>query len=115
MTTTDTPRHDESAMERRDMQRLVEILVAHMQGAASHEVDLSGVIYLSRKHRLFVWMFSQEDSRHISGPTRIGFGLMMTRFQGHSFAIGAESFVLDRFGSKNVRRFRLTRLAPGVS
>lgn len=108
-------RNDEEPMARRDMQRLVEIVVSFMRGSESHEIDLGGVIHLSRKHRLFGWMFSPEDSRHISSATRIGFGLLMSRFQARTFAIGAESFSFERVGSKNVRRFRLSRLSQAVS
>ncbi len=106
---------DEEQMARRDMQRLVELVVSYMRGAEEHTMQLHDVLYLARKHRLFLWMFDRSDTRHISPQTRIGFGILLNRFSGRSFQIGAELFSFTRHGSKNVRKYLVARLAAAVS
>lgn len=101
---------DEEQLARRDMQRLIELVVSYMSGSDSHVLDLSAVIYLARKHRIFLWVFGPTDSKHISQPTRISFGILLNRFSGRTFQIGAESFSFCRTGSKNVRKYEVARL-----
>lgn len=106
---------DEEQMARRDMQRLVELVVSYMRGGEEQTLELHDALHLARKHRLFLWMFDRSDSRHISHPTRIGFGILLNRFSGRTFQIGAESFSFTRHGSKNVRKYVIARLATAVS
>ena len=106
---------DEEQMARRDMQRLIELVVSYMRGAEEHTMQLHDVLHLARKHRLFLWMFDRSDTRHISPQTRIGFGILLNRFSGRSFQIGAELFSFTRHGSKNVRKYLVARLAAAVS
>ena len=102
---------DEEQMARRDMQRLIELVVSYMQGAQEHAIGFNAAIHLVRKHRLFLWLFGPSDVRCISQPTRISLGILLNRFSGRTFQIGAEAFSFTRHGSKNVRKYLIARLS----
>jgi prophage antirepressor-like protein len=101
------PSEDQQAV--RDMQRLVEIVVSYMEGSSERVLELYDAIQLAKKHRIFLWLFSTADSPRISQTTRLRFGIMLSRFHGRHFQIGAESFSFSRHGSKNVRRYVIAR------